>query len=318
MQAHSDEGHGAWLMLAAGEDREHRGNDGYDDAPSSHYSWDSTVPNHQLPRPGDVIVLWDKNYLLGASVIERIEEGEDSKAFYRCPYCRMAGIELRKTKVPRYRCHKCDRTFDDAVTTRDTVTTFRSHHEIAWVDLAGQLNGRQLRQLCEHPKSQLSIRQLDYPRFRAAVKALPDHPRLSPVETSLSRMLDGGHRRALVRVRLGQGSFRSRLLNIYGDACAFTGPAPRDALEAAHLYSFAADGRHHDEGGLLLRRDVHRLFDLGYLAVHPADSRIDVAPPVAGYAEYARLHGGKLQVDLTRRQVDWIAQHWRMHRLVGA
>lgn len=47
------DGHGAWLMLAAGDDREHRGNDGYDDAPSAHYSRDSTVPNHLLPRPGD-------------------------------------------------------------------------------------------------------------------------------------------------------------------------------------------------------------------------------------------------------------------------
>ena len=36
----------AWLALTVGEDRQHGGNDGYDDSPSSHYSWDETVPNH--------------------------------------------------------------------------------------------------------------------------------------------------------------------------------------------------------------------------------------------------------------------------------
>lgn len=37
---------GAWLCLAVSGRRQHGGNDGYDDNPSSHYSWDSTVPNH--------------------------------------------------------------------------------------------------------------------------------------------------------------------------------------------------------------------------------------------------------------------------------
>jgi N-acyl homoserine lactone hydrolase len=40
-------------------------------------------------------------------------------------------------------------------------------------------------------------------------------------------------------------------------------------LEAAHLYSYAASGVHHLDGGLLMRRDVHRLFDLGHHAVRP-------------------------------------------------
>ncbi len=160
-------------MLAAGDDREHGGNDDYDDAPSAHYSWDSTVPNHQLPQQGHAIVLWDKNTPSGASVIEKVEQGEQEKTFYRCPGCRMAGIKRRKGKRPHYRCYKCERTFDDAVTGIRTVTTYRSRHEIAWIDLAGQSTGDELRGLCAHPKSQLSIRRPDYPRFRAAVEKSP-------------------------------------------------------------------------------------------------------------------------------------------------
>ena len=63
-------------MLAAGSDRQHAGNDGYDDAPSEHYSWDDTVANHALPKRGDIIVLWDKETTIGTGTIERIDEGE--------------------------------------------------------------------------------------------------------------------------------------------------------------------------------------------------------------------------------------------------
>ena len=56
----------AWLMIAAGEDRQHGGNQGYDDDPERHYSWDNTVANHRKPRNGHIIVLWDKRNLIGA------------------------------------------------------------------------------------------------------------------------------------------------------------------------------------------------------------------------------------------------------------
>ncbi|MEU4769518.1 HNH endonuclease [Actinosynnema sp. NPDC023794] len=80
------------------------------------------------------------------------------------------------------------------------------------------------------------------------------------------------------------------------------------------MNSFAADGRHHDQGGLLLRRDVHRLFDLGHLAVDPRDHTVDVSETIRDYPEYHRLQGKKLHVELTDRQQDWIAKHWAMHR----
>lgn len=60
---------GSWLMLAVGEDRQHGGNDGYDDSPFTHYSWDDTVPNHGAVRPGDRLAIWNKRTLLGISTV---------------------------------------------------------------------------------------------------------------------------------------------------------------------------------------------------------------------------------------------------------
>src|SRR4051794_14351061 len=86
----------AWLVLAVGADRQHGGNDGYDDDPDAHYSWDSTVPNGRVVQVGDRIVLWDKYAVIGASVIETIDAGTSEKTLYRCPHCQRAGIKARR------------------------------------------------------------------------------------------------------------------------------------------------------------------------------------------------------------------------------
>ncbi|TWP45828.1 HNH endonuclease [Lentzea tibetensis] len=299
-------------MLAAGNDREHGGNDGYDDDPKAHYSWDNTVPNHALPKPGDVIVMWNKEILLGASVIEHIDRGQEPKELHRCPRCGKAGIKPRAKKLPRYKCYKCEHLFDEAVTRTEEVDTYRTRHEAGWLDLNGRLTGAQLRDLCFRPKSQLSMRQLDYERFSAAVESEPLSPRLAPISAAVE--YTNGHRQSYVRTRLGQEGFRGRLLARYDNTCAFTGTAPKEALEAAHLYSYAATGVHHDDGGLLMRRDIHRLFDVGHIAVHPVDLLIDVSEAVRTFEEYARLHGKRLETDLTRGQIGWMRQHWDMHR----
>ncbi|MGY4720072.1 HNH endonuclease [Naumannella huperziae] len=98
------------------------------------------------------------------------------------------------------------------------------------------------------------------------------------------------------------------------DACAFTGEAPTRVLEAGHLYSYAQLGVHHEHGGLLLRRDIHRLFDDGWLAVDPESLRIDVANPLESYPQYARLHDQRLRADVQDSQVQWLSHHWKEHR----
>src|SRR5689334_8841322 len=103
---------GAWLVLAAGDDRQHGGNDGYADEPSTTYTWDDTVPNHAALEPGDALAIWDKRGLIGASVIERIDTGTAEKTLYRCPTCRGAHIKRRRTLSPAWRCFRCAENFE--------------------------------------------------------------------------------------------------------------------------------------------------------------------------------------------------------------
>jgi putative restriction endonuclease len=73
----------------------------------------------------------------------------------------------------------------------------------------------------------------------------------------------------LVRPRLGQGAFRVSVTEAYNRACAVTKEHSLPALEAAHIRPFAKEGPHEVRNGLLLRADLHRLFEQGYLTVTP-------------------------------------------------
>ena len=74
---------------------------------------------------------------------------------------------------------------------------------------------------------------------------------------------------ALVRQRLGQGSFRVLITDTYQRHCAVTGEKALPALEAAHIQPVTQEGKHRIDNGLLMRSDIHRLFDAGYVTITP-------------------------------------------------
>lgn len=314
----------AWLVLAVGDDRQHGGNDGYDDDPSQHYSWDDTVPNHGRIAVGDVIALWDKKQLLGVGVISEIETGSQIKTLYFCPECKRADFKRRKRLTPACRCNQCGALFDVPGSKTRQVVTYRSRHGEMWMDGRGLLTGRQLRDLCDSPDSQLSMRPARWEKLRDALLAtehlsiedldLDDDGGEGAAGADGRKPIAGGHRMANVRTRVGQGPFRKQLLKDHGQVCAFTGPAPAGALQAAHLYSYADESEHHEWGGLLLRNDVHSLFDRGQIVVNPDTGRIEVDDELLGYPAYAELHGRAPLVSLRPEHEVWLAAHWRTHR----
>jgi putative restriction endonuclease len=77
--------------------------------------------------------------------------------------------------------------------------------------------------------------------------------------------------------RLGQRAFQAVVLNAYGGRCAVTGDRIRPVLQAAHIRPLPSGGEHRLDNGLLLRSDVHTLYDRGYLGVD-AKHRLLVSP----------------------------------------
>lgn len=140
------------------------------------------------------------------------------------------------------------------------------------------------------------------PPFAPTASIAEDAPRYGPA--------------TLVRPRLGQGAFRFVVTDAYERRCAITGERTLPVLQAAHIKPFSESGPHQVENGLLLRADLHSLFDRGYMTVTPdlrtrisrrireefengrdyyaLDSR-EVRPPTHGFPtpqrEYLEWHG---------------------------
>lgn len=109
----------------------------------------------------------------------------------------------------------------------------------------------------------------------------------------------------LVEPRLGQGTFRVSVTDAYGRSCAVTGEHSLPALEAAHIRAYTASGPHEIRNGILLRADLHKLFDTGYITVTP-ERRLQVSPRLradfSNGRSYYPLHG--VELSLPANQVD--------------
>jgi putative restriction endonuclease len=72
-----------------------------------------------------------------------------------------------------------------------------------------------------------------------------------------------------MRPRLGQGAFRILVTDAHGRRCAVTREKALPVLQAAHTRPLSEGGVHSLDNGLLLRADVHALYDRGYVTVTP-------------------------------------------------
>jgi putative restriction endonuclease len=95
---------------------------------------------------------------------------------------------------------------------------------------------------------------------------------LTDTASELSAVLEvpgGFSNPALVAARRGQGAFRLMVIDAYERRCAVTGERTLPVLEAAHIQPFIEHGRHEVRNGILMRSDLHKLYDRGLVTVEP-------------------------------------------------
>jgi hypothetical protein len=113
---------------------------------------------------------------------------------------------------------------------------------------------------------------------------------------------DGDRREMIwqqIKKRRGQKQFRDALLERYKGRCLVTHCEIMDVLEAAHIDPYRGEDENHPENGLLLRADIHTLFDLDLLGIEPDSLRVELHPNIAGH--YGDLIGATLACDGTCR-----------------
>jgi hypothetical protein len=119
------------------------------------------------------------------------------------------------------------------------------------------------------------------------VESNDDYTNYTPQEGDRRELVD-----RQIRERRGQQRFRDLLRNRYGNRCLVTGCETLAVLEAAHIKPYRGEDDNHPENGLLLRADIHTLFDLDLLGIEPDGLRVDLHPTLI--KEYGEFIGKSL------------------------
>ena len=112
-----------------------------------------------------------------------------------------------------------------------------------------------------------------------------------------------------ILARRGGPAFRDAQLVRFGRRCAFSRCATVDVLEAAHIRPYRTGADNAADNGLLLRADLHTLYDLDLLAIDPDTSLVAVHVSIEE-PTYQSLHGGGViqpagSVDMTALRQRW-------------
>jgi putative restriction endonuclease len=294
----------AWSFLTIEGIRQYGGNAGYLDDPAKIYRYDSDVANHRQMQKHDIVLLRSRTEVLGIGKIEKIVQGEGSKERLRCPVCQATNIKERLTKRPRWAC-KNGHSFEEPIHDYTPVHTFEAHYENTFRAVHEDLTTALLHNAVLRPSDQMSIKEIDLAKIEACLLKDPACRELIvgyansmmveaseelAGEGSLSESIIQARRRVLreISLRRGQAQFRERLVRRYGSLCQVSRCSFHLLVEAAHILPYGKTGDNSVRNGLLLRSDLHTLFDLGLLAVHPTSMKIALHPALllVGYASF--------------------------------
>lgn len=119
-----------------------------------------------------------------------------------------------------------------------------------------------------------------------------------------------------VVLRRYQTAFRQALLNTRSNCCAITGTSELSVLEAAHIipYSERFADRDKLENGLLLRSDIHKLFDAHLISINPKTKEVEVSDRI-GSSDYLCLRGKAIADEVSQKSLDFHFENFQKQRL---
>jgi hypothetical protein len=305
-----------WVLLTFGDDRGWGGNSGYNDDPTRVYRYDSFVQNYRQLAVGDIALVRNKGELLGIAQIANIRREPGQKESYRCPSCETGHIGRRST-TRDYRCVNGHVFAAPVVSYRDCIN-YEADFGNSFIPTQGALSIDELREACPRYNRQLAMQRVDLSLLTGKLYGVSSAAEVllqggyiemsqsaeSPVDDKDGYTPTGLDARVemlrAIRVRRGQQRFRENLLRRYGDACMVSGCTLLDVVEAAHISPFREVNDHHPENGLLLRADLHTLFDLDLLGIEPIKLSVHVHPRVMA-AGYSQFDGSSLNCNTTLR-----------------
>lgn len=317
----------AWSLITLGEDRQYGGNRGYEDDPERAYLYDSRVANHKRVSAGDVAILRNRTVAFGVALVSDVSVSQGMKQVRKCPECHTSSIKIRKLSFNPWRCRN-NHQFLKPSEVEEEVTKYEARYDHTYSRFKKNIDVSAIKSIALRPSDQLSIEELGIEglerllsKDRKAVEILRTAIVLQrPIieGDDVSKVMDfiptmSDQRKSVLRSikeRRGQAKFRNSLIERYGDRCMVSGCKVLDALEAAHIVPYLGEQYNHPSNGLLLRADIHTLFDLQLMGIEPGTHKI-IFHPDALKGEYAGFHGANIELGKLRPSNTCLKLRWK-------
>lgn len=302
-----------WILKAKGENTSFGGNLGYPDIPSEFYVYDDTVKNCKKINVGDYVTIVDERFIIGFACITKIEiEDKVPKIRFRCPICNIQEHYIRKNILPKHKCRN-KHVFDEPIEQNIEVKRFTASYKSTFIKAEAKTSVQILTKYYIKKNRYYSIQrcaveflQIEFPKILNSLNskekkiknelsnAVSEHK-----DPYIPTFLDTREFKNSKRPnRKGQKKFKKYLVDRYGNACMLTGCNIPIAVEASHIVPYRGDEDNHPANGLLLRNDLHTLFDANLLTINPNTFKVVVSPSIK-YSYYGKYEGMKIIIKTT-------------------
>ena len=294
----------------------YKGNNGYDGNPHSSYSYDNYVANHKQVRKGDLVIIYDRSKIIGISLINELNSVDALKEINKCPIvnCDAKKLRTRTNRKPEWRCSN-GHEFTTPRKINIPIKKFTAIYNENFQEINKPYSLLE-RNIIRHNK-QLSIQEVNLEWSIALLEGAQhklDSLNISDAENDSVIFEKSDLRESInrtIKQRRGQKSFRDNLLS-HKKTCAITNCNIVDILEAAHIFPYRNNSHNQISNGVLLRADIHTLFDIDMIAISPIDHTIHLNDTLKK-SEYYSLNGKSININhkLSREALEsrWILFH---------
>lgn len=316
-----------WILKSVLDiDRSFQTIESYKDQVGESYNYDSKVANSKQIKANDYAIIIDKNRILGLAKIQNIILTSGTKFIRKCPECGSTTIDTRKTLKPTYRCNK-GHSFNVPDSKEIDVKLYSAIYNNNYLDLynSNNVSLMDLRPYYTNGYNQnMSMQLLDYNAIELFQEAddffktdiniqanlLADAANEYLENTYTNNNID--ERASInrqIKERRGQKKFREDLRKRYDSRCMITECTILDILEAAHIAPYRGPNDNNPSNGLLLRADIHTLFDLNLIGIEPDTFIIHLSDKIK-LSEYQYLQNKVLNISTKKPSNHSLKNRW--------
>jgi len=284
------------------------------------YTYETDDRSKKQIAADDLVFLRDQRRLLAVARVESVSAEKREQVVPKCPVCGVAKIEMRKKRDLPYRCFH-GHQFAVPAEARQLTVINTAHFPNDVVRIAAQIEPAELRPFeftnSRHVKLKLGdisglcgyVARRDHNLgpilkswLRSRTVELADRDADAALETQLDVVCEQDRPFQAIRTRRGVHTFRDKLINRYGARCMISGCSVLALIEACHVGKYQGPEDNHPANGILLRSDLHTLFDLDLIGINPSDMQVVIHPGLKG-TEYEKFAGARMMFD-SEKSVD--------------